>query len=52
MVCQPRLIALQPSRIAHAQVFMANALAAGQQAVVKLLSLHAAVAVYVFKPFG
>ena len=31
---------------------MADALGAGQQRIEKLLSLHAAVAVYVFKPFS
>ena len=49
---QPAFITLQPGRIAHAQVLVADALAAREQGVAELLDRHVGIARDVLEPFS
>ena len=49
---QPSLEMLQPLRVPHTQVFVADALRTRQQRVGELLNVHLGVAVHMLKPFG
>ncbi|EWS64060.1 hypothetical protein Y695_02702 [Hydrogenophaga sp. T4] len=52
LVLQPGFVTFEPLRIAQAQVFVADALAAREQRVGELLDVHAGVTVHVLKPLG